>query len=133
MEESQLSATSPPNPLPTETPAIEINWDYLDQVSGGSEEFKNELLQSFAENIPPHLADLKTAIASINYHKIEQEAHLIKGSSASLGIRSAELPAAQLEQQGRCQQLDDAEQLCSAIEVALRNIQAIVQADGNSV
>ncbi|NJL43385.1 MAG: Hpt domain-containing protein [Pseudanabaena sp. SU_2_4] len=119
--------------MPAETPPIVIDWDYLNQMSGGSEEFKNELLQAFVETIPPHLADLKTAIATADYSEIEQKAHLIKGSSASLGIRSAELPAAQLEQQGRWQQLDNAEQLFSDLEVALCKIQAIVQADGNSV
>jgi PAS domain S-box-containing protein len=127
MEESQLSATSPPDPLPTKTSPIVIDWDYLNQVSGGSEEFKNELLQAFVETIPPHLADLKTAIAAIDYHKIEQEAHLLKGSSASMGIVAIELPAAQLEQQGRKQRLDNADRLVAEIEVALNYIQSVVK------
>ncbi len=119
---------------PVELPVdIGIDWKYLNQVTGENEEFKNELLKAFVETMPPHLELLKQAIATANYSEIEQKAHLIKGSSASMGIRSAELPASQLEQQGRWQQLDNAEQLFSDLEAALCKIQAIVQADGNSV
>jgi PAS domain S-box-containing protein len=114
-----------------ELPAdIGIDWNYLNQVSGGSEEFKNDLLKAFAETMPPHLELLKQAIATADYSEIEQKAHLIKGSSASLGIRSAELLASQLEQQSRWQQLDNAEQIISELEVALCKIQAIVRVDG---
>lgn len=69
---------------------------------------------------------LKIAIASINYDQIMQEAHFLKGSSASVGITAVELPAAELEHQGNSQKLDHAEQLISTIEVAFNYVQALV-------
>jgi HPt (histidine-containing phosphotransfer) domain-containing protein len=79
------------------------------------------------ESIPSHIAALKIEIASINYHQIIQEAHFLKGSSASVGITAVELPAAELEHQGNSQKLDNAEQLISTIEVAFNQVLAIAQ------
>jgi PAS domain S-box-containing protein len=108
-------------------PPIEIDWDYLHQASGGSEEFKKEILQIFIESIPSHFENLKAAIASKDYTKIEQEAHFIKGSSTSIGITALELPAEQLEQQARQQVLNNHELLVTTIEIALDRIRLFVQ------
>jgi PAS domain S-box-containing protein len=114
-------------PISTATPHIEIDWDYLNSLSVGNEGFKDELLNVYIESIPPHLEALKIAIATINYHAIAQEAHFLKGSSASVGITAIELPAAELELQGNNQKLVNAEQLISTIEVAFSYVQAIVR------
>jgi HPt (histidine-containing phosphotransfer) domain-containing protein len=93
-----------------------IDWNYLDRVSSGSREFQQELLQVFVESIPHHLEALKTAIAANDYTKIEQEAHLIKGSSANLGITSIEVSAESIERQARQRKLDNPDALLMAVE-----------------
>ncbi len=115
-----------------DAPHIEIDWDYLDRISGSNDTFKRELLNLYIESIPPHLEALKIAIASINYHAIAQEAHLLKGSSSSVGIAAIELPAEKLELQGNNQKLDNAEQLLSNIELAFSRVQAIVHETNRS-
>jgi PAS domain S-box-containing protein len=106
---------------------LEIDWDYLNQVTGGNKKLKHELLELFVETIPDHIEALKVAIATTNYKKIEQEAHLIKGSSGSLGMRAIAVPAGKLEQQGYRKQLDNAEQLFSTIEAAFKHVHLLVQ------
>jgi PAS domain S-box-containing protein len=93
-----------------------IDWNYLDRVSSGSREFQQQLLQVFVESIPHHLEALKTAIAANDYTKIEQEAHLIKGSSANLGITSIEVSAESIERQARQRKLDNPDALLMAVE-----------------
>ncbi|WP_019498691.1 PAS domain S-box protein [Pseudanabaena sp. PCC 6802] len=112
--------------VPVDRAQITIDRNYLDLVSGSNEEFQKELLQAFVETIPLHFEALKAAIAANDYTKIEQEAHLIKGSSASLGIASMKIPAESLEQQARQQALDNPDALLTKLEESLNYVQAFV-------
>jgi CheY-like chemotaxis protein len=132
VESSDLSPTLLSQSPPTDIPHIEIDWDYLDHLSAGNAGFKDELLSVYVESIPPHIAGLKIAIASTNYHQIMLEAHYLKGSSASAGITAIELLASELEHQGNSQNLSNPEQLLSAIEIAFKYVQTLVQESNSS-
>lgn len=93
-----------------------IDWDYLHHVSSHSREFEQELLQILLDTLPPHLELLKASIAAEDYETVEQEAHYIKGSTASVGVKSIERLAAQLEQQVHNRSLESAATLISEIE-----------------
>ncbi|BBC24004.1 response regulator [Pseudanabaena sp. ABRG5-3] len=100
-----------------------IDWTYIDSIADGSEEFKMELLQTFCDSMNQTFTQLEQAIATNNYHDLERVAHFIKGSSSNLGIKSMAAIASDLEQLGRSQTLDNAEELFSRMQDLFHQIQ----------
>lgn len=76
-----------------------INWDYLHHISGNNSAFEIELLQALVEALPERIEQLETAVDAQDYKKIEQTAHFIKGSAASMGAQGIGYLAGQLEHQ----------------------------------
>ncbi|NJL20978.1 MAG: response regulator, partial [Leptolyngbyaceae cyanobacterium SM1_3_5] len=85
-----------------------IDWSYLHQVSSHNEAFEQELLQVLLHTLPPRLEKLHTCVAAQDYAGVAQEAHYIKGCSASVGAKQLEQQAFELEQQALEQQPCDA-------------------------
>jgi PAS domain S-box-containing protein len=111
---------------------LEIDWQYLEEMSSGNDEFQQELLAAFLESMPEHIEALKIAISQQIYIAVEHEAHFIKGSSAAIGITGIAKIADQLESQGKNKQLsENALVLLQQIGNALEHIQSLVQADSN--
>jgi PAS domain S-box-containing protein len=107
---------------------LEIDWQYLDEMSSGNQEFKQELLQAFLDSLPPHIEGLKQAIAKLNYKQLEHEAHFLKGSSAALGIKGMSKSAAVLEEMGKSQHLlENATILFDTILNGIEQIDRIVR------
>jgi PAS domain S-box-containing protein len=77
---------------------LEVDWAYLEEMSNGDEEFKQQLLLAYLSSLPEHMEVLKIAIAKKQYIEIEQEAHFIKGSSAAIGINGIAKLASILEE-----------------------------------
>lgn len=88
--------------IDTETPLID--WSYLHQVSSHNEVFEQELLQMLLRTLPPRIEQLQSCIAAQDYAGAAQEAHYIKGCSASVGAKQLEQQASELEQQALQQQ-----------------------------
>ncbi|NJK62305.1 MAG: PAS domain S-box protein [Synechococcaceae cyanobacterium SM2_3_1] len=107
---------------PVATATSLIDWDYLYQLSGGDDSFESEILNTCLESLGDHLQILKAAIEQQQLHLIETEAHLIKGSSASAGLRDIEAAATLLERQARLQQLSQPESLLAQIEAAFTQV-----------
>ncbi len=106
---------------------LEIDWQYLEEMCGGSAEFQQELLGAFLETIPEHVESLKIAISQQIYVQIEREAHFIKGSSAAIGIIGIARIADRLEIQGKNKQLsDNALALLQKISNGIDYIQGLV-------
>jgi PAS domain S-box-containing protein len=104
-----------------------IDWQYLHQLSSDDPAFERELLQATIATLPAYLETLKTKIAAGDYLGASQAAHYIKGSSASVGIRSIEQAAAQLEQQAQRHKLENTEALLSQIEQNLSDLEIVVR------
>ncbi|MBD2088718.1 response regulator [Microcoleus sp. FACHB-1515] len=85
-----------------ETPLID--WSYLHHVSSDNEVFEQELLQMLLRTLPPRIEQLQSCIAAQDYLGAAQEAHYIKGCSASVGAKQLEQQALELEQQALEQQ-----------------------------
>jgi PAS domain S-box-containing protein len=94
---------------------LEIDWDYLDEISGGNVGFKRELLNAFLDSLPEHLNRLLEAITQSNYAELEHEAHFIKGSSAAIGVKGISGPAALLEDMTKSGKLSGGDQSNQAI------------------
>ncbi|MGJ3247512.1 MAG: response regulator [Elainellaceae cyanobacterium] len=100
-----------------------IDWDYLNVMTDGSTEFGLELLKLFVHDNLRRLDMLKQSLADQNTCQVEQIAHYIKGSSASVGARLIQAAASQLEAIARQDQLLDCDLLLCDIENSLHHIQ----------
>jgi PAS domain S-box-containing protein len=103
---------------------IEIDWEYLEEISGGNTEFKQELLQAFVSSLPEHLEALEIAISQQQYAEVEHEAHFIKGSSAAIGITGIAKRASILEETSKKGELpENAKMLLEQIIIGIEQIQ----------
>jgi CheY-like chemotaxis protein len=80
---------------------FEVDWAYLEEMSNGDAEFKQQLLEAYLISLPEHMAALQIAIAQNQYIEIEREAHFVKGSSAAIGISGIAKLASVLEESGK--------------------------------
>ncbi|TYQ25225.1 GAF domain-containing protein [Pseudanabaena sp. UWO311] len=80
---------------------LEVDWAYLEEMSNGDVEFKQQLLLAYLSSLPEHMDALKIAIAQNQYIEIEREAHFIKGSSAAIGINGIANLASILEESSK--------------------------------
>jgi signal transduction histidine kinase/CheY-like chemotaxis protein len=88
-------------------PVVEIDWQYLDEMCSGNNEFKQELLQAYSTSMPEHLEALAIAISTKEYINIEHEAHFIKGSSSAIGITGVAKLASSLEENGKNKKMSE--------------------------
>ena len=70
----------------SESEVAVIDMNYLRSLSKGDKEFERNMMQTFTEQIPRELDDLKTAITKRNYKKIASVAHNMKSTVSYLGI-----------------------------------------------
>ncbi|NUN65258.1 response regulator [Pseudanabaena biceps] len=104
---SQSPDSPEPSPENISKKSVEIDWQYLEEISGGNEEFKQELLQAFVSSLPEHMEALAIAISQQQYPEVEREAHFIKGSSAALGITGIAKLASILEETSKSGELPE--------------------------
>lgn len=70
----------------------------LELISAGDPAFKQELLETFVEELEPHIMALN-ATPNPDVKKIQQEAHYIKGASSNMGAYKMNGLAVKLEEQ----------------------------------
>ena len=100
-----------------------IDLEYLETLTGGDQAFKTELLQTFFEAIPEYLDTLQKAIEDKDAYRIERGAHLIKGTSGSMGISSIQAIASELEEKGRDKNITDAAKFLHQMQDIVKQLQ----------
>jgi CheY-like chemotaxis protein len=100
-----------------------IDLEYLETLTGGDQAFKTELLQTFFEAIPEYLDTLQKAIEDKDAYAIERGAHLIKGTSGSMGISSIQAIASELEEKGRDKNITDADKFLHQMQDIVKQLQ----------
>ncbi|MCS7066596.1 MAG: Hpt domain-containing protein [Fimbriimonadales bacterium] len=85
-----------------------LNWDYLNEVTNGDNEFIAELLSEFLNLAPELIGQIEQAIVQGDAHALTHAAHTLKGSARSVGAESFAHHALALEQMGRSAQLQHA-------------------------
>jgi signal transduction histidine kinase/DNA-binding response OmpR family regulator/HPt (histidine-containing phosphotransfer) domain-containing protein len=110
---------------------VEIDWQYLDEMCSGNDEFKKELLEAYSMSMPEHLEALAIAISTKEYRDIEHEAHFIKGSSSAIGIAGVARLASTLEENGKNKELlENASILLKKITSDIEQIKNLAQEIG---
>ena len=72
---------------------------YLKKVSGNSETFVNEMVQTFCQSVPPVLNNIENSMAEGNWLSVSKLVHQIKPSLTLLGIHSLKEKAVYLEEE----------------------------------
>jgi CheY-like chemotaxis protein len=73
--------------------------DYLRKISGGNEEFVNEMIQTFIHSIPKLIAKVEESALQKDWPNVSRIVHQIKPSLTLLGIHSLREKASLLEEQ----------------------------------
>jgi PAS domain S-box-containing protein len=74
-----------------------IDLDRLDELTRGDRAFQQEILDSFLEDAPIYLQEIKQALATKNYQDAGKTAHRLKGAASTVGVREIPEIAKQLE------------------------------------
>ena len=81
----------------------ELDLSYLEEISGGDEEFIADMIETFLEETPKDLAEMKARSAEENWIEVGKMAHKLKSSIKMFGFESLKNIALQLEQDGKNQ------------------------------
>ncbi|MBK4730294.1 PAS domain S-box protein [Oxynema sp. CENA135] len=137
----ELPPPPPPEPIasppPSDPDECPVDRDRLDALSRGDREFQIELLQAFMDDASGYLAHLKAALAASDAIALARHAHQLKGSSATVAIRSMPEVASAIEQMAKQNQLapvpnymKELETIFERVRVFLRSLQT-GNVDGN--
>ncbi len=114
--------------LPNESVSDElVDEEYLQQLFGNDESSKLEVIQILLDTLPERLQNLRSAITAGDCHKVEREAHYIKGSSAGVGVIGLSQPADRIEQTARSQELVGVEENLWEAEQKFHQLQVWLQ------
>lgn len=113
----------------TNAPVDAEKLEELIDLFGDREEVK-DLFHEFFDELPSRLESLRTGLQTGTADQIDQAAHALKGSSASLGATQVQAAALALESDARNQQLENAPDHFALLEAELEKLQAWLQQSG---
>jgi HPt (histidine-containing phosphotransfer) domain-containing protein len=76
------------------------NLDYLENISGGDQEFVKDMIQTFIVNAPEDLGKIKKWIENKNWQKVGEDAHRFASSLLFLGLDHLKGVANTIEEMG---------------------------------
>ena len=74
--------------------------DYLEEISGGDEEFVKEMIQAFVDNAPEDIGRIKGLVSNQNWQKAGEEAHRFASSLLFLRLERLKQIAIEIEELG---------------------------------
>jgi HPt (histidine-containing phosphotransfer) domain-containing protein len=102
-------------------PIIDRNtFNELKQISG--EEFINELIDTFLEDAPKMIVEMKTALEDGNADSFRRAAHSMKSNAATFGANDLYAFAKDLEMLGRENKLSEAGSRFGSLEEAYASV-----------
>jgi CheY-like chemotaxis protein/HPt (histidine-containing phosphotransfer) domain-containing protein len=108
-----------------------LDRDVLDQLRedlGGTSPLR-EVIRSFLDQTPSVLSALRDAAARADVSSIRRAAHMIKGTSSTLGARELSEQCAEIERIGQTGCIADAGSRVIALEASYRTIEAALKAE----
>jgi len=106
---------------------IPVNLERLNRLLKGNIQLQQRLLHLFIEQAQVRIQTLHQAIINQDFTSIRQQAHALKGSSATAGILEMPEIAKQLEDLALQQNLEGATELVEKLQQCLSRVQVFVQ------
>ncbi len=116
-----MNAIRPQNDRPP------INLARLGDTFGDDTEFVTEMYGIYVGDAGNRLSELDSAIAAADPEKIGEVAHALKGSSGNIGAERMSALAAELERVDSAQDLQQAQDLATALHTEFEAVQAFVK------
>jgi len=79
----------------------ELDLTYLNEISGGDEEFIVDMIETFLEETPKDVDDMKTQLEGQNWSELGKVAHKLKSSIKMFGFETLKNQVLFLEQSGK--------------------------------
>jgi len=98
--------------------------DQLNELVGGDPEFFAELIESFLEEAPDLIVNLRKAVDEGDSVGMRLAAHTLKPNSADFGALELSVLCKKLEEQGKAGQMDGAEELVVQAEIQFALVKA---------
>ncbi len=92
----------------------------------GDEELIAEIVPDFLANDIDYVGDLKAALSSGDPTQMRQQAHSLKGASASIGAETLSQKARSLEENAKAGSLEGAEALIDQVQVELDKLKELL-------
>ena len=77
---------------------LTVDLTYLNEISGGDQEFIEDILKTFLEEMPKDMEEMETAIGSNNFTLIGKVAHKTKSTLHTVGLEELKNLALKIEQ-----------------------------------
>ena len=125
------AAAAPPVEKQRIAAGTALDRDVLDQLRedlGGTAALR-EVIRSFLDQIPSVLSALRDAAARADVPSIRRAAHMIKGTSSTLGARELSEQCAEIERVSQTGCIADAGSRVIAVEASYRTIEAALKAE----
>lgn len=97
-------------------------FDELKEMSG--DEFINELIDTFLEDAPKMIAEIKSAYASSDVDSFRRAAHSMKSNAATFGASQLAALAKELEMLGKENKLHETGDRLKALEGAYEDVRS---------
>jgi two-component system sensor histidine kinase/response regulator len=104
-----------------------LNYDYLNEITGGDAEFIAELLSDFVSQTPALIEQIAEAIAQGDAATVGAAAHTLKGSARAVGADEFAAIAFELEQAGKRGDLANAPDALQRLQAYWQSLEAYLQ------
>ncbi len=95
-------------------------FDELKQMSG--DDFINELIDTFLEDAPKMIAEIKSALAANNADTFRRAAHSMKSNAATFGASQLSILAKELEMLGKENKLGETGDRLKSLDEAYESV-----------
>jgi HPt (histidine-containing phosphotransfer) domain-containing protein len=85
-------------------------------------EFLKEMVETFINDVPEHMSEIREAVDSSNSKALEKSAHKLKGSVANFGKNATTDTAFKLETMGKENNLDGVEEVYGTLVKDVENL-----------
>lgn len=105
-----------------------LNYDYLNEITGGDTDFIAELLSDFVSQTPNLIEQIAAALARGDTATVGAAAHTLKGSARAIGADEFAAIAFELEQAGKQGNLSSAPDALQRLQTYWHALEAYLQA-----
>ncbi len=109
--------------IPDHESAQALDIKHLIRICEGNYEVMTKMLDQFLEDAPTKILMMRQAIEHNDFFSMRQNAHSLKGSSATIGVNSLEIGAKTLEQQASDHDISNSLGVLEGLEAVLNQLQ----------
>ncbi len=104
-----------------------VDLERLEELSGGDREFQVDLLETFLEDAPTYIAEIRSSLVEGNLDNVSLRAHQLKGASSMVAIYRMPDLAKQIELQADEHQSDNLLELVTELEDILAKVESFIE------